>query len=131
MQNLIDEKALSGRAKLMGVKKDVMHYISDAALYVMSSDYEGFPNALVEAMATGLPVISTDFPTGVASDIIKAENGIVVPVGDEGALVSAMEKMLSAEEKWEAMSVENRKLLDILSEKNVMEMWMQVLNVDK
>ena len=106
-----------------------MHYISDVALYVMSSDYEGFPNALAEAMATGLPVISTNFSTGVAGDIVKPENGIVIPVGDEKALTDAMEKMLSEEEKWESMSIENRKLLGTLSEKNVMAMWVKVLNL--
>ena len=131
LQEEIKNLGLSGRAKLMGVKKNVMHYIADSALFVMSSDYEGFPNALAEAMATGLPVISTDFSTGVAGDIVKAENGIVIPVGDENALVEAMKKMLSEEEKWEQMSLENRKLLDILSENNVMEMWVQVLDLDK
>ena len=131
LQALIEEKGLSERAKLMGVKKNVMHYIADVALYVMSSNYEGFPNALAEAMATGLPVISTDFSTGVAGDIVKPQNGIVIPVGDEAALLAAMENMLSEEEKWEAMSLENRKLLDTLSEKNIMEMWEQVLNLNE
>ena len=42
-----------------------------------------------------------------------------------------MEKMLSEQEKWEQMSIENRKLLGILSEKNVMEMWLRVLGLDK
>lgn len=121
---------LENRAALMGVKKNVMHYISDAALYVMSSDYEGFPNALAEAMATGLPVISTDFSTGVARDIIKEENGIVIPVGDEDALVSAMETMLSDCDNWNNMSLANRKLLDTLSEKNIMVMWKDVLSLE-
>jgi GalNAc-alpha-(1->4)-GalNAc-alpha-(1->3)-diNAcBac-PP-undecaprenol alpha-1,4-N-acetyl-D-galactosaminyltransferase len=127
LQSVINELGLQHKATLMGVKKNVMHYISDVALYVMSSDYEGFPNALAEAMATGLPVISTNFPTGVAADLIKEQNGIVIPVGDEQALLVAMEKMLSEEHKWEKMSLENRKLLDTLSEKNVIEMWKHTL----
>lgn len=131
LNKLIEEKGLTDRAALMGVKKNVMHYISDVALYVMSSNYEGFPNALAEAMATGLPVISTNFSTGVASDLIGEENGMVIPVGDEAALVGAMEEMLSCEEKWKNMSQENRKLLTTLSEKNVMEMWFQVLNLNQ
>ena len=131
LQKLIQSLGLEERAKLMGVKKNVMHYISDVALYVMSSNYEGFPNALVEAMATGLPVISTDFSTGVAKDIIKEENGIVIPVGDESALVEAMVKMLSVQDKWNDMSRANRKLLDALSEENVMAMWIDVLNLQK
>lgn len=129
LQSLIEELGLSERARLMGVKKNVMHYIADVALYVMSSNYEGFPNALAEAMATGLPVISTNFSTGVAKDIVKAENGLVIPVGDENALVNAMEKMLSVQDKWNDMSLANRKLIDTLSESNVMQKWVEVLNL--
>lgn len=131
LQGLIEELGLFERANLMGVKKNVMHYIADVALYVMSSNYEGFPNALAEAMATGLPVISTNFSTGVAGDIVKEENGIVISVGDKEALIAAMEKMLSEQEKWEQMSLENRKLLDTLSEKKVMEMWVQALGLSE
>lgn len=129
LQAQIEALGLENRARLMGVKPGVMHYISDAALYVMSSDFEGFPNALVEAMATGLPVISTDFSTGVAKDLVKEENGIVIPVGDEDALVAAMTEMLSSEDRWEAFSTENRKLLDTLSEERVMRKWKEALKL--
>lgn len=130
LQQLIESLDLGERAFLMGVKSGVMHYVSDCALYVMSSDFEGFPNALAEAMATGLPVISTDFSTGIAKELIGDMNGIVIPVGDEDALLCAMEKMLSDEQKWDAYSIENRKLFEILSETKVMEMWKDVLKTD-
>ena len=127
LNQLIKSLGLEKRAFLMGVKKNVMHYIADTALYVMSSDYEGFPNALAEAMATGLPVISTDFSTGVARELITDKNGIVIPVGDEDALLEAMEKILDNEQEWENMSIENRKLLDELSEERVMKKWKNIL----
>ena len=131
LQAHIEALGLHDRARLMGVKKGVMHYISDVALYVMSSDFEGFPNALAEAMATGLPVISTDFSTGVAADLIGEKNGIVIPVGDEAALVEAMTKMLSDESRWEDMSRANRELLDTLSEARVMTLWNEVLSLSR
>ena len=131
LQAEINTLGLQDRVFLMGVKKGVMHYISDVALYVMSSNYEGFPNALAEAMATGLPVISTDFSTGVAKDLIFEENGIVIPVGDEAALVAAMETMLSKEDEWESMSKANRELLQTLSEENIMGKWVVALNLDR
>lgn len=127
----IEALGLQDRARLMGVKKGVMHYIADAALYVMSSDFEGFPNALAEAMATGLPVISTDFSTGVAKDIVGEKNGIVIPVGDEMALVDAMTAMLSDESRWDQMSRANRELLDTLSESRVMTLWNAALALSK
>lgn len=126
----IAELGLSERARLMGVKKGVMHYIADAALYVMSSDYEGFPNALAESMASGIPVISTDFSTGVARDLVKEENGIVIPIGDEDALLAAMREMLSHEEKWDDVSRANRTLLDTLSEARVMQLWNKALGLE-
>ena len=129
LQDYINQLGIQERAHLMGVKKNVMHYIADVALYVMSSNYEGFPNALVEAMATGIPVISTDFSTGVAREIIGEENGLVVPVNDERALVYAMEKILSSEDEWEKISLANRTLFDRLSEKNVIEIWKETLFV--
>lgn len=129
LREQIKTLGLEGRAFLMGVKKNVMHSISDVALYVMSSNYEGFPNALAEAMATGLPVISTDFSTGVAKDIVKAENGLVIPVGDEQALLNAIVQLLSAQDEWEQMSLANRELLDTLSEENIMAKWNKALKL--
>ena len=123
LNELIKSLNLQDRAFLMGAKKNVMFEIADASLYVMSSDFEGFPNALVEAMATGLPVISTNFPTGVAEEIVKEENGIVIPTKDEAALIEAMEKLLSDKSLCEKMSVENRKYLDVFSEEKVLTMW--------
>ena len=127
LQRIIDEAGLSERAFLMGVKQGVMHYIADTSLYVMSSDYEGFPNALVEAMATGLPVISTDFPTGVARDIVGEKNGIVINTGDTEALTEAMSVLLSDEKKRAEMCAENRKIAQTLSEGTVMALWYKVL----
>lgn len=127
LEKQIESLSISDRATLMGVQKNVMFSVADATLYVMSSDYEGFPNALAEAMATGLPVISTDFPTGVASEIVGADNGIVIPIGDENALLCAMVELLSDEERREKMSLENRKCLDTFSEDVVLKMWKEVI----
>ena len=118
---------MQDRITLMGIKKNVMFEIADAVLFVMSSNYEGFPNALVESMATGLPVISTDFSTGVAHEIIGDKNGIVIPVGDEDALVAAMTELLSDPQRRAEMSVENRKYLDKLSEDTVMTYWKNII----
>lgn len=119
----IEDLGLTDKACLMGAKKNVMFEIADASLYVMSSNFEGFPNALVEAMATGLPVISTDFPTGVAKEVVKEKNGIVIPMKDEQALIDAISSLLSDEELRRSMSIENRKILNELEEKSVVALW--------
>lgn len=65
----------------------------------MSSDFEGMPNSLLEAMSLGLPVIATDCPPGGAGEIIDDNvNGILVPVGDDVKMAEAMDKILSDNE---------------------------------
>lgn len=111
----------------MGTKLNVIKEEAAASLYVMSSDYEGFPNALAEAMASGLPVISTDFPSGVAHEIIEdGKNGYVVPLGDEEKLAEAMKKILSNSELQEIMSKNNEGIREQLSEAQVYRVWKEL-----
>lgn len=124
LQNQIDSLRLTNRVHLMGMKKDVMHYIADASLFVLSSDFEGFPNALIEAMATGLPVISTDFtPTGVAAEIVTRNNGLIVPAGDVKSLAEAMREVLSDASLMEMYSKNNRKMLNKFDEHRIAMEW--------
>ena len=80
----------------MGRCEDVPNAIKDASLFVLSSDYEGLPNALMEAMALGLPVISTDCGGGGARALIDhGKDGLIVPCGDVDTLASALRESLS------------------------------------
>lgn len=95
LQSQINELQLGDKIILEGSVSDLHDRINGAALFVLSSNYEGFPNVLLEAMAMGLPVISTDFQSGIARELIGSENGIIVPVGDVRALKSAIVKILN------------------------------------
>lgn len=98
-EETIGELDLNGRANLAGKTENVAEKLSKAKLFVLSSDYEGMPNALLEAMAMGLPCVSTDCPCGGPKAIIEdGKDGLLVPVGDEKALADAMEKVLLNEE---------------------------------
>lgn len=96
LQTYINEKGLSRKISLIGQVDDIPEQIHDVSLFVMSSDYEGMPNALIEAMALGLPVISTDCPCGGPRFLIEdGVNGRLVPVGDVDSLSMAMDEVLS------------------------------------
>lgn len=77
-----------------GFQADVREQIKDAAMFVLSSDYEGISNSMLEAMALGMPVIATDCPIGGSKMYIKdGINGLLVPVGDAQALAAAMDRL--------------------------------------
>lgn len=111
-----------------GSVKDLHDRILDAKLFVLSSDYEGMPNALIEAMCLGLPVISTS--VSGASDLIKdGENGLLVPVRDTEKLAEAMKRMLSDDilrQKCGESAVELNKRLDV---ETVTAEWMNFINL--
>ena len=73
LSKLINELNLNNRVLLMGRHSDVHERIKDASLYVLSSDYEGMPNALMEAMALGLPCIATNCSGGGPKTLITNE----------------------------------------------------------
>jgi len=96
LEKQIDTLQLNDRVFLMGNSDDVARDIIDACMFVLSSDYEGMPNALMEAMALGLPCISTDCPCGGPKYLIQNnENGVLVPVNDAEKMAEAMRKILN------------------------------------
>ena len=96
LNQLIEQLGLQKRVFLMGQSTDVAKVLSQAKLFVLSSDYEGMPNALMEALVAGVPSISTDCPCGGPRELIQhGKNGLLVPCNDENALVRAMDQLLS------------------------------------
>ena len=96
LKSIANEMGLKEKIVFHGFCSDVHLKIFKAGMFVMSSDFEGMPNALIEAMAIGLPCISTDCPCGGPKTVIdNGKNGLLVPVNDSEALVCAMEKLIS------------------------------------
>lgn len=94
LERQIADLGLQGRARLLGQVQDMGALYAQADASVLSSRYEGFPNALCEAMAAGLPCISTDCPSGPGEILTPGEDGLLVPCGDEDALARALGSLM-------------------------------------
>ena len=92
LEKLIDELQLQDAVFLEGFQEDIHQHIRNAKMFVLSSDYEGMSNALMEAMMMGLPCISTSC-TGSDELLEDGETGLLVPVGDAEALSHAMSRL--------------------------------------
>lgn len=96
LQDLAQNLGIASRVHLPGQTMDVKNAIKHAKLYVMSSDFEGMPNALMEAMAMGLPCVSTDCPCGGPRALFKTNmHHFLTPVGDVDALANRMLELLN------------------------------------
>jgi glycosyltransferase involved in cell wall biosynthesis len=115
---------LQDRVHLNASRKDIWDCISKASLFVLTSDYEGMPNALMEAMALGLPCIATNCRPGGARTLIEdGVNGFVVPLKDLKGLVDKMVYMLSHSDEAEHMAQNARKLQETHSDKAIFDQW--------
>ncbi len=96
LEALIAEKGLIERISMPGSVTDIADRICKARIFTLTSNTEGMPNSIMEAMALGIPVVSTDCPCGGPATLIEdGVNGLLVPVGDAFALSDAFRKILS------------------------------------
>lgn len=128
IEEIINSSNLQNRIFLPGASSDVLNQIKDAALFVMSSDFEGFPNALLEAMSLKIPVISTDFATGVAREIVTNDYGLVVPCNDVHTLANAMKKVLSDEKFRLKIRNQDNTELKKYDVERIIDMWDRALS---
>lgn len=94
--SLARELGVVDRVILAGFQHDPTPFYQTADLFALSSDYEGFGNVIVEALACGLPVVSTDCPSGPSEILEGGKYGRLVPVGDVDALAEALTQSLDA-----------------------------------
>lgn len=123
-EKLVAQRNAQEQVLFLGRKVNVGDYLRKADFFIMASKYEGMPNALIEAMNAGLPVICTDFFTGTARELISEDNGYLVPVDDKKAMVSAIKSMLGkSKNSLIEMGLSGRKKLSNMDVDKVCQMW--------
>ena len=126
LEQYIKDKNLESRVFLKGNSPVIHEDIASADLFVLPSDFEGLSNALLEAMMMGLPVISTAC-SGSDETIIDGENGMLIPVGDEDALVRAMDNVLSDSALQKKIGDGARASAEQFKTENVIKQWDEVI----
>lgn len=127
IENLIKELHLENFVSLPGRNKDVLNCINDCAAFILSSDYEGMPNALIEAICMGMPVISTDCPSGGPREIIEnKKNGLLIPVNDVQQMEQAMFNIIKDDQSC-LLGQNAYKTGKYLMDTSVFTNWMNVL----
>ena len=95
LSRMIADRGLGDRVIVAGFKENPYPWIAAADLLALASDHEGLPNVIIEALSLGVPVVSTDCPSGPREILGEALREYLVPVGDATALAAAMERALA------------------------------------
>lgn len=126
IRGVIERLGMEGHIILAGKSDHVVEEMNKSSLFVMSSDYEGMSNALLEAVCVGLPVISTDV-SGAKDLITEGVNGYIVPVGNERAFTLALSSMLSSPEKMDEMGMKSKALAPRFREEQIVGQWEELI----
>ncbi len=127
LEDRISQKSLENRISLLGTDPEVLKKINKASAFVLSSDYEGMPNILMEAMALGIPSISTKCDMGPDELIENGENGILVDAGSCEQIAESILKIIENPEFAEKLSANSIRLRETHSIEEISNRWIEFL----
>ncbi|MFX0071646.1 MAG: glycosyltransferase [Candidatus Hermodarchaeota archaeon] len=125
---LIEKRGLENEIFFLGVKKNIFKYIARADIFVLSSEREGFPTVLLEALACGVPIISTDCDTGPKEILDNGKYGLLAKNKDSQDLAQKMIKLAKdkdLQKKYSELSLKRAEFFDI---KYSIDQWIDLIN---
>lgn len=124
LQEQIESLQLDDRIKICGISDNIKEELEKGEIFVLPSNYEGMPNALIEAMSVGLPCISTDCPCGGPRELIENEkNGLLIPVNDEKILQKKLEILIDNNKLRMKIGEEAKKIREKLEISKIIKCW--------
>lgn len=129
LQKLIDDFKLGDRIQLCGRTETPFLELCKSKVFVLSSNYEGFPNALCEGMLAGLACVSSDCVSGPRELIHDGENGFLFPVGDADMLAEKLEWLLSSEELRNDLGANAKNSVKRLELSTICDKWYEILKM--
>lgn len=128
LERLASQLGILAQVEFKGVVKDPTHHLLSSHLFVLSSWVEGFPNALCEAMASGLPVIATTCTDSIPMILDEGRAGVMVPPGDVEALASAMARLMGDQDLRRSLGSAATSITTRYSVSNILDLWEGLLN---
>ena len=126
LESLAQQLGIEASVSLVGRVREPASVLRQSDLFVLSSRYEGFPNALLEAMAAGLPVVATDCPSGPRHIIRHGVDGLLVPPDDTDALAGAIRYLLGDDQTRQAFAERATEVIERFGVDQVMAQWEQL-----
>ncbi len=129
LKEIVNNKNLNDRVIFTGYKKkdEMEEYILDSSVFAMTSESEGLPMVLLEAMGYGLPCIAFETESGVADIIDDGVNGYIIKDRNIEKYVATLDNMLNDDNMLKELSKNAIKKVDKFSEKSVVSIWNKIL----
>jgi glycosyltransferase involved in cell wall biosynthesis len=128
LEALRDELGLGERVRMPGRTRTVGAQLQRARIFVLSSRFEGFPNALCEAMACGCAVVTADCPSGPADIVRDGVDGLLVPAEDVDALADALERLIEDGDLRRRLGARAVEITDRFGEERILEQWKELIH---
>jgi len=127
-KTLVKELSLEGNVEFLGFRKDINQLINKSKILLLTSESEGMPSVIIEAMACGVPVVSSN--VGDIGDIIKdGENGFLIDKFDNvNEYISKIKKLLTDKKVYKKMSEESLKVRSVHSVENASRIWKEIFS---
>ena len=125
---LINKYNLNNNIIFKGTTNNIEEVLKNTTLFVLPSNHEGMPNALLEAMALGIPVISTNSSEIISTIIDNNKNGIIIDKNDKDELVNKISYLLDNKDIRDKIGKEASKIKKIYSENNIIKEWEDLIN---